>query len=172
MSEALVPEHPMVRRVQRAYPQIYLACHVRHVTVGADGLSTRDAAILAHLDELSPVTAGELARHLGIGAPTLSEALERLEELGLATRSRDRRDRRQVAVRITVEGVRRMQATSVLDSARVTALLSRLPPSRRAAAVRGIELIAAAARDLMHDDERPRRAPGRPRQPSTKRRGS
>jgi DNA-binding MarR family transcriptional regulator len=138
---------PLIRRVQRAYPQIYLACHVRH---RADhGLSERDARVLAHLDELAPVTPTELARHLGVGGPTVSEAIDHLEGLGLATRSRGRRDRRRVELRITAAGVARMQASSVLDSRRLAQVIARIPARRRAAAVRGLEEVAAAARLVM-----------------------
>ena len=169
---SLAPDHRMVRRIQRAYPQIYLACHVRHTTTAAVGLSARDASVLAHLDELSPVTAGELARHLGVGAPTVSEAIERLAALGLATRSRAAGDRRRVEIRITADGVRRMQDSSVLDSARVASLLARLSPAQRTAAVRGLELVALAARELMRREARPRRRAGRPRAGGTERRAS
>ncbi len=144
------PNHSQVRRIQRAYPQIYLACHVRHTTSNRPhGLSERDAAVLAHLDELSPVSAGELARHLGVGASTVTEAIDHLEALGLATRSRAGRDRRRVELRITAAGVARMQEASVLDAPRVAAMLARLPAGQRAAAVRGMELCAEAARTLM-----------------------
>jgi DNA-binding MarR family transcriptional regulator len=136
-----------VRRVQRAYPQIYLACHVEHTTRRRDhGLSDRDASVLAHLDELAPVSAGALARHLGIGASTLTEAIDRLEAKRLAERTR--RGRR-VELRITRAGVALMQASSVLDAARVEAMLAAVPARERAAAVRGIELLAAAARRVM-----------------------
>lgn len=133
-----------VRRVQRAYPQIYLACHVDHTTRRrGHGLSDRDASVLAHLDELAPVTAGGLARHLGIGASTMTEAIDRLEARALVERTR--RGRR-VELRITAAGIEQMQASSVLDAARVAAMLAAVPARHRAAALRGIELLATAAR--------------------------
>lgn len=143
-----------VRRVQRAYPQLYLACHVEHATRRRDhGLSDRDSSILAHLDELAPVTAGTLAKHLGVGPSTLTEAIDRLEALGLVERTR--RGRR-VELRITALGIDRMQETSVLDAARLDALLALVPARDREAAVCGIELLADAARALVTD--RPARA--------------
>ena len=135
-----------VRRIQRAYPQLYLACHVDHVTRRRDGLSERDAALLAHLDELSPVTAGALAKHVGVGASTISEAIDRLEALALVERTRRGRT---VELRITAKGVALMQATSVLDTDRVATLLAAVPARKRAEAVRGIELLAEAARRVM-----------------------
>lgn len=141
-----------VRRVQRAYPQLYLACHVEHTTRRrGHGLSDRDSSVLAHLDELSPVSAGSLAKHLGIGPSTMTEAIDHLEELGLVER---RRAGRKVELRITKAGVEQMQSTSVLDAERVDALIARVPAAQREAAVRGIELLAEAARRLMGSQRR------------------
>ncbi|HEY5946664.1 MAG TPA: MarR family transcriptional regulator [Kofleriaceae bacterium] len=143
-----------VRRVQRAYPQLYLACHVEHTTRRrGHGLSDRDSSVLAHLDELSPVSAGTLAKHLGIGASTMTEAIDHLESLGLVER---RRIGRKVELRITRAGIEQMQSTSVLDAERLAALIARIPPAQRNTAVRGIELLAEAARRLMGSP--PRRA--------------
>jgi DNA-binding MarR family transcriptional regulator len=135
-----------VRRIQRAYPQLYLACHVDHVTRRRDGLSERDSSLLAHLDELSPVTAGKLAKHMGVGASTITEAVDRLEVLGLVERTRRGRT---VDLKITPAGLALMQSTSVLDTAKVAALIAAVPARERAAAVRGIELLATAARSMM-----------------------
>lgn len=56
-----------IRRIQRSYPQIYGACHVRHVRAATTehGVSARDSAILAHFDEHRPLRAADLAAHLG-----------------------------------------------------------------------------------------------------------
>ena len=137
-----------VRRIQRAYPQLYMACHVNHVTRRSGGLSERDASLLAHLDELSPVSAGVLARHMGVGPSTITEAVDRLEALALVERTRRGR---KVELRITAQGLALMQASSVLDTARVAALIAAVPARKRAEAVRGIELLATAARRLMTD---------------------
>jgi DNA-binding MarR family transcriptional regulator len=141
-----------VRRVQRAYPQLYLACHVEHTTRRrGHGLSDRDSSVLAHLDELSPVTAGTLAKHLGIGPSTMTEAIDHLEQIGLVER---RRVGRTVELRITKAGIEQMQSTSVLDAERLDALLARVPVAQREAAVHGIELLAEAARRLMGSKRR------------------
>jgi len=141
-------EDDPVRRIQRAYPQLYLACHVEHTTRRrGHGLSDRDASVLAHLDELSPVTAGSLAKHLGVGPSSVTAAIDHLERRGLVER---RRVGRRVELRITRAGIEQMRATSVLDADRLEALLARVPARRRAEAVRGIELLATAARRLMN----------------------
>lgn len=102
--------------------------------------------MLAHLDELSPVHAGALAKHLGVGPSTVTEAVDRLVALGLVERMRVGR---RVELRITRAGIDQMQATSVLDGDRVAAMIAAVPPRERGEAVRGIELLATAARRLM-----------------------
>jgi MarR family transcriptional regulator, organic hydroperoxide resistance regulator len=141
-----------VRRLQRAYPQLYLACHVDHTTRRRDhGLSDRDSSVLAHLDELAPVGAGVLARHLGVGPSTVTEAIDRLAAKGLVER---RRRGRRVELRLTRAGVDQMQASSVLDADRVAALIAAVPARQRAAALRGLELLADAARRVMTGSRR------------------
>jgi DNA-binding MarR family transcriptional regulator len=143
----------LIRRVQRAYPQVFLACHVRHSTQLRDhGMSERDASVLAHLDELAPVTVTALAHHLGVGVPTVTEAIDRLERRGVVERRRDVRDRRRVELRLTRLGIERMQASSVLDHARVGEVLAALSARQRSAAVRGLEILAAGARKVMTDE--------------------
>jgi DNA-binding MarR family transcriptional regulator len=149
----------LVRRVQRAYPQIYLACHTEHTTHARDhGMSERDSRVLAHLDELAPVSVSGLARHLGVGLSTVSEAAQRLEALGLVTRGRTGPDRRAVELRLTPAGLEHMQTSSVLDPTRLAGVLERLPARERTAAVRGIELLARASRQQTASRSRNRRS--------------
>jgi len=111
------------------------------------GMSDRDGRVLAHLDELAPVTVSDLARHLGVGLSTISEAAQRLEALGLVRRAQSAVDRRAIELRLTAAGVARMRRSSVLDPDRLAAVLARLAPDDRTAAVRGLELLARAARE-------------------------
>ena len=136
-----------VRRIQRAYPQLWHACHVEHATRRRDhGLSDRDVLVLGHLDRWSPVTAGALAKHMGVGASTVTEAIDRLEAAALVARTRVGR---KVELRITALGIAHMQAGSVLDSARLAELVAAVPAREREAAVRGFERLADAARTMI-----------------------
>lgn len=139
-----------VRAVQIAYPQVYLACHTRHVRARSTPfrLSARDSSLLVHLDEDRPTRAAELAQHLGIGAPTLSAAVRKLEALGYVARRTPETDRRGVELRLTPQGAEALSATSVLEAARVEALLLALAPADRARAVDGLALLGRAARTL------------------------
>lgn len=139
--------------IQRLYPRIYHACHVRHPGTRGSGppISERDQSLLAHLSPAEGVASGELARHFGVAHSTLSEALGRLEALGLVERERSPLDRRAVSVRLTRAGGEALVAGSVLDHARLRAALERLSSAERATVVLGLELLARAAVDARLD---------------------
>jgi DNA-binding MarR family transcriptional regulator len=136
--------------IQRLYPQVFHACHVRHTRSRRNpfGLSERDQSLLAHLSHREVRSAGELARHFGIGPSTLSEAMSRLEKLGYVERSRSPRDRRALALKLTRAGLEALAGTSVLDHDRLRAALEHLTAEERRTAVEGLELLARAAREL------------------------
>jgi len=139
-----------VFEVQRLYPQIYLACHTDHVRAVSTKwrISSQDASILVHLDRESGLSPRQLAGHLGVAPSTLSAAIARLSELGYLTSSPSETDRRKRELRLTARGAEAIAATSVLDAARVKALLNKLEPDERKGAVRGLSLLAQAARRL------------------------
>jgi DNA-binding MarR family transcriptional regulator len=136
-----------VAAVQRYYPQIYLACHTRHQRrSNSTGLTPNESSLLAHLAHTEPLRASTLARHLGVGASTLSAAVKRLTALGYIVRERDTADHRALALRLSTQGQRAMQGASVLETRRVATMLGQLSPADRAQAIDGLRLLADAAR--------------------------
>lgn len=133
--------------LQNAYPQIYLACHVEHIRRRShvSALSSGDASILAHLSFDGAVTAGRLARHLGIAASSLSARLKHLEKLGYVRRTAASGDRRVARIELTEKGMDASSAASVLDTQRVIKLLEQLKEADRKTAVNGLALLATAA---------------------------
>ncbi len=141
-----------VRDVLDAYPRIYFACHTRHVRdpdSGAD-VSAHQASILDHLDEVDPVSMTDLAGHMGVTAATMSLAVDRLEGKDYVRRARDPQYGRRVLIRITPAGLRVREAKSVLDPVRVEQVLSQLSAAERAAALKGLQLLARASGRHMH----------------------
>lgn len=140
--------HRDVRLVQVAYPQIYFACHTRHIRRASTGtrLSAADSTLLAHLDEERAMRPTDLAKHLGVAASTLSAAINRLAKLGYASLGRAAGDRRAVDLRLTAKGAAAMQASSVLDAALVEKMLKQLSAGERKRALEGIGLLARGAR--------------------------
>jgi DNA-binding MarR family transcriptional regulator len=135
------------KRLLELYPRIYFACHMRHVRDPKTRriLSAHQASILDHLDEREPVTLLDLARHMGVTASTMSLHVERLVRKGYILRERDSNDARRLRLRISAAGARVREANSVLDPARVRAMLLRLSAEDRATGVRGLEVLARAA---------------------------
>jgi MarR family transcriptional regulator, organic hydroperoxide resistance regulator len=145
-----------VEAVLRHYPQIFLACHVAHPrsATSPSGLSDRDSTVLGHLSEQTPITAAWLARHLGIRPSSLSAILNRLAKRELIERRANSADRRALELRLTAKGRHAMQASSVLDADRVGRMLAMLSAGDREAALRGLALLAQAARELAATDHR------------------
>ena len=137
-----------VRLVQVAYPQIYFACHTRHVRRAstATQLSATDSTLLAHLDEERATRPTGLAKHLGVAASTLSAAIARLAKLGYVSLGKAAGDGRAIDLRLTHKGASAMQASSVLESARVARMLGHLSSPERKRALEGIGLLAKGAR--------------------------
>jgi DNA-binding MarR family transcriptional regulator len=142
-----------VRLVQIAYPQIYFACHTRHVRRASTTtrLSATDSTLLAHLDEEHAVRPTALAKHLGVAASTLSAAIARLAALGYVEQRRSTRDGRVVDLLLSTRGAAAMQASSVLESARVSQMLAQLTAAERKRALEGLGLLARAARNAQEN---------------------
>ncbi len=142
-----------VAQVMSLYPRIFFACHRRHVRDPASKrvLSDHQASILDHLDEHDPLTLSTLARHMDVTPATMSLAIDRLERHGYVKRKRDRLDGRRVLLRLTAAGGRLRDSRTVLEPDRVTALLERLTPEQRTAAVAGLSLLARAAAEMMQE---------------------
>ncbi len=136
-----------IEAVQRAYPQIYLAYHADHVKAKSNEyrLSARDSSILSHLDRKTPQMANVLAAHLGVRPSTLSAAIKRLIELGYVKKRANPDDQRAAHLTLSELGAKAMAASSVLDSARVKAMLSELKAGERVRAIAGLALLAEAA---------------------------
>lgn len=141
-----------VRKVSELYPRLFLACHRQHVRDAKTHqvLSAHQASILDHLDDTEPTSLVALAKHMGVTPSTMSIAVERLVRLGYVLRKRDSEDRRVVNLRLSKRGARIKGQESVLDPVRLRALLGRLTPAERQQAVRGLELLANAAREELH----------------------
>lgn len=141
--------------VLRCYPQIYFACHRRHVRdeKTQTQLSAHQAGILDHLDDVEPTSVLDLARHMGVTASTMSLTIDRLERGGYLRRERSKQDARRVDLRLTSAGVRIKRQQKVLEPELIAAVLSKLDDKRRKKALRGLELLAEAAREVVESGD-------------------
>lgn len=140
-----------VQQVLRDYPRIFFACHTRHRRDPKTRklLSAHQGSILDHLDDVEPTNLMDLARHMGVTPSTMSISIDRLVRRGYVQRRRDPRDRRRVHLLLSPAGVRVKEAQQVLEPPRVHGMLQKLPRDERAAALRGLALLARAASRYM-----------------------
>lgn len=138
-------------RLLKAYPAVFFACHQEHRRDPQTerAVSAHQGSILDHLDAVAPTNLTQLAEHMGVTPSTMSLHVDRLVIGGYVTRVRDAADRRRVLLLLTEAGLRVRAANSVLEPELVTAMLQHLTPEQRLAGIRGLELLADAARELM-----------------------
>lgn len=142
-----------IAQIQACFPEIYFACHTRHHSEDLLGLTARDGTLLAHIAGLDGIETGALARHLGRAKSTLSAALKKLEALGLVLVERPVGDGRRRVLRITEMGREYVSRTSVLETERLGAVLGLLGAEEQLAAVRGLQILAAACRAYQGEKE-------------------
>jgi DNA-binding MarR family transcriptional regulator len=144
-----------VETVLRCYPQIYFACHKRHVRDEATQavISAHQASVLDHLDDVEATSLFDLARHMGVTASTMSITVERLVRAGYVMRERSTADKRRVDLRLTSAGLRIKKQQKVLEPELVAAVLARLDDRRRKQALRGLELLAEASKEMVVSGE-------------------
>ena len=147
------------------YSQIYFACHTRHVHDPESGtrVSARQASILSHVDSVEPTPLSQLASHMGVTVSTMSIAVDRLVRQGYVVRDRAESDARVRHVRLTTAGERLRAAQKVLEPQLVRAMLSRLSPTERRDALRGLELLGKAAREQTKERRSNQPLPRQPR---------
>jgi len=79
----------------------------------------------------------------------IGQASRRVADEWYARRERDPQDGRRVLLRATAAGIRLREAKSVLDPVRVEQVLAQLSPGDRAAALKGLQLLARASQSRM-----------------------
>ena len=92
----------------------------------------------------SPCTIGELARHKGVGLPTMSKSVEMLVRKGWVERWIDKTDRRQTLVRLTSSGRRVMADSRKRFESILEEKLSTLSASDRSAIAATMEQVRDA----------------------------
>jgi MarR family transcriptional regulator, organic hydroperoxide resistance regulator len=144
-----------VESVLRCYPQIYFACHKRHVRDPKTDeiLSGHQASVLDHLDDIQPTSLFDLARHMGVTASTMSLTIDRLVRGGYVVRERSEEDRRRLDLRLSAAGLRIKKQQKVLEPELVGAVLAHLDERKRRQALRGLELLAEASRAMIESGD-------------------
>lgn len=122
-----------------AEEQIIVA--LRRITRAADihshflqrdfGITGPQLSTLRVVHRLQPVSTGALARAACIGYATLTGILDRLEDNGCVTRTRDANDRRSVILKMTKAGERVLSSAPSLLQTRLREELTRMSERER-----------------------------------------
>lgn len=104
-------------------------------------VSPTQAAVLATIGRLGPLTLGELAEAERVQPPTITAAVDRLEQRDLVARERDAEDRRVVRVEITGAGRRLLADVRTRKSAYLEQRLATLSARERATLERAAAIL-------------------------------
>lgn len=104
-------------------------------------VSPTQAAVLATIDRRGPLTLGELAEAERVQPPTITAAVDRLEQQGFVQRRRDARDRRVVGVQVTAAGEELLDQTRSRKSAYLEQRLGTLSARDRATLERAASIL-------------------------------
>ena len=122
---------------------LHLARHLRQVVKGS-ALTGGQVEILSLISRRPGVGINELASREGISAPSMSNAVDKLEAAGLVTRARGiAGDRRRVDIAVTPEGARALRSARNSRTAWLAEQLRRLSPEQVAALEAAVQPLTA-----------------------------
>lgn len=107
------------------------------------GVTGPQLSTLRVIHRLQPVSTGALARAAYIGYATLTGILDRLEERGLVTRTRDTSDRRTVILNMTQDGERLLASAPSLLQDRLREELGSMPKAQQSALLSSLTQVAS-----------------------------
>jgi DNA-binding MarR family transcriptional regulator len=122
-----------------------LARRLRRVAAG--GISPTQRSILNTLERRGPLTHGELAMSERVRPPTITAAVDRLEQDGLVVRERDPVDRRVARVAITDAGLELLRTARRERTAYLEQRLRALSAADRAAIAAAVPALARLLED-------------------------
>ncbi|MGD9712435.1 MAG: MarR family winged helix-turn-helix transcriptional regulator [Thermomicrobiales bacterium] len=108
------------------------------------GLTTAQSRAVAMLYHGGDMTMTEIAAGLGIGMPSASELIDRLEERGMVSRSVDQADRRRVILALTDDALPFAVQIHDLHRAQVRRALAALEPVEHSIFLKSLRALAAA----------------------------
>jgi DNA-binding MarR family transcriptional regulator len=139
MHSQLPVEEQMIVALRRITRAADIHSHLLQRDFGVTGpqLST-----LRVVQRMQPVSTGALARAAFIGYATLTGILDRLEEHGYVTRTRDPADRRTVILNMTREGEKLLASAPSLLQTRLSEELRRMPSSEQSTLLNSLMRVA------------------------------
>lgn len=122
--------------------------------VGESGVTLRQFAVLAAIEEQPGLSQTDLVRATGIDRSTLADMMNRMEKRGLVVRSASPNDGRANAVALALAGEQILQAATKHARAADAAILDVLPKNKRRAFQATLEMLADIADRMARVAER------------------
>lgn len=122
---------------------------IRTVDQGPVPLTVAQHRVLLLVEEVGALSVTGIADRLGVNQSNASRHCTRLVSLGLLNRSPSNGDRRSVDLRLTLAGRRQILAVRQERKQWAAEVLGRLPVEQALAVVRGMELLATAAGQVL-----------------------
>jgi DNA-binding MarR family transcriptional regulator len=119
----------------------------REALSGGDDLTASRLAALFTIEDLGPITLGELAAVEQVQPPSMTRIVARLEEHGLAVREVDPNDRRIARVQITDAGRTTLARSRTRKDAFLARRVARLTPDERVALAGALPVLEALIDD-------------------------
>jgi DNA-binding MarR family transcriptional regulator len=136
----------MVARVRGGHDQLMHRLAEMHATEFLEiGISMPQAKLLYLVASVDGMHMSTLAARLHVTLSTVSGAVDRLVDQGLASRHDDPADRRQVVVTATSEGSALIERFRELSESQLAALLDALDDRQLGVVAEALEALAAAA---------------------------
>jgi DNA-binding MarR family transcriptional regulator len=120
------------------------------------GLSMQEWRVLAHLSQISPCLARDLAQHMAIGKAAISRALRRLHKKGLIAIRVSDDDGRASILTVPPAGTRMYEAILPAARERQAALLNALSADEREVLWQALDKLMQAAEDITQREGRTR----------------
>ena len=135
-----------------------LARRLRQEATG--GLTPSQLSALASIERLGPLQLGDLARVESVAPPTLTRAIDRLEDLGMVRRRPDPSDGRAVLVEVTGGGRRVLRDLRQARTAFLVERLGTLSEDDRVVVAQAVGLLGRLVSEREHDVHDIRRSRG------------
>ncbi|HEY7876998.1 MAG TPA: MarR family transcriptional regulator [Gemmatimonadaceae bacterium] len=138
---------PFARRSDEALVSILRTAtvleHAQNEALKPHGITVTQYNVLRMLRGAAPagLCGRDIAERLISKVPDVSRLLDRMEESGLVSRTRDVADRRHVSARITAKGRRVLSQATPGLAALTRARLERLPPRALASLVQALAVV-------------------------------
>jgi DNA-binding MarR family transcriptional regulator len=141
VDERMIPDTGLAEAMVELAAQVVQLVRAEVRQVGAAGPAYSQVRSLRFLKSRPGAALSEVAEGLGLGAPTVSKAINELVEQGMVRRTGDCSDRRRVGLELTDDGAAALRRASSVAHARIARLLEPLDEEELTTVWRAIDIL-------------------------------